>query len=66
MDDEQHWIQRLPSQRLTMSTTGTNEGLAVHRARIYFTVQYHPEACPGPQDTAYLFDRFMDMMKKED
>jgi carbamoyl-phosphate synthase small subunit len=24
------------------------------------------EACAGPQDTAYLFDRFMDMMKKED
>ena len=31
-----------------------------------FTVQFHPEACAGPQDTAYLFDRFMDMMKKED
>ena len=28
-----------------------------------FTVQFHPEACAGPQDTAYLFDRFIDMMK---
>ena len=27
-----------------------------------FTVQFHPEACPGPQDSSYLFDRFMDMM----
>lgn len=27
-----------------------------------FTVQFHPEACPGPQDFAYLFDRFIEMM----
>jgi len=27
-----------------------------------FTVQFHPEACPGPQDSSYLFDRFMKMM----
>ena len=26
------------------------------------SVQFHPEACPGPQDSGYLFDRFMDMM----
>jgi len=29
-----------------------------------FTVQFHPEASPGPGDTAYLFDEFMDMMKQ--
>lgn len=29
-----------------------------------FTVQFHPEASPGPADTAYLFDRFIEMMKK--
>ncbi len=28
-----------------------------------FTVQFHPEASPGPMDTAYLFDRFIDMME---
>lgn len=28
-----------------------------------FTVQFHPEACGGPQDTAYLFDRFIKMME---
>ena len=43
----------------------TNEGLEYVGKNI-FTVQFHPEACAGPQDTAYLFDRFMDMMKKED
>ena len=43
----------------------TNEGLEYIGKNI-FTVQFHPEACAGPQDTVYLFDRFMDMMKKED
>ena len=40
---------------------GTNEGLS-YTGKNIFTVQYHPEACPGPQDSAYLFDRFLDMM----
>ncbi len=42
---------------------GTNEGLSYIGKNI-FTVQYHPEACPGPQDSAYLFDRFMKMMEE--
>ncbi len=41
---------------------GTNEGFSYVGKNI-FTVQFHPEACPGPQDSGYLFDRFMDMMK---
>ena len=40
---------------------GTNEGLEYEGGGI-FTVQFHPEACPGPQDSGYLFDRFIDMM----
>ncbi|MGR3485806.1 MAG: glutamine-hydrolyzing carbamoyl-phosphate synthase small subunit [Paracoccaceae bacterium] len=36
---------------------GSNCGLAV-TGRPVFSVQYHPEASPGPQDSAYLFDRF--------
>ena len=40
---------------------GTNEGLKYVSKNI-FTVQFHPEACPGPQDSAYLFDRFINMM----
>ena len=40
---------------------GTNEGLAYVGKNI-FTVQFHPEACPGPQDSGYLFDRFIEMM----
>lgn len=41
---------------------GTNEGLEYVGKNI-FTVQFHPEACPGPQDSGYLFDRFMKMME---
>jgi carbamoyl-phosphate synthase small subunit len=33
------------------------------RNRKAFSVQYHPEASPGPHDSAYLFDEFVDMMK---
>ncbi|HAJ74461.1 MAG TPA: carbamoyl phosphate synthase small subunit [Lachnospiraceae bacterium] len=40
---------------------GTLEGLRYLNKNI-FTVQYHPEAAPGPLDSGYLFDRFIDMM----
>ncbi len=43
---------------------GTNEGLSYVGKNI-FTVQFHPEACPGPRDSACLFDRFMKMMEVE-
>jgi carbamoyl-phosphate synthase small subunit len=42
---------------------GTNEGLKYVGKNI-FTVQFHPEACPGPQDSGYLFDRFIGMMQE--
>lgn len=41
----------------------TNEGLSYVGKNI-FTVQFHPEACAGPKDSDFLFDRFMEMMKK--
>ena len=41
---------------------GTNEGLNYTGKKI-FTVQFHPEACGGPKDSGYLFDRFIDMME---
>lgn len=43
---------------------GTVEGLS-HKNLPLFTVQYHPEAAPGPLDTGYLFDRFMDLINQE-
>ena len=39
----------------------TVEGLA-HKSRPVFSVQYHPEAAPGPHDSRYLFDQFIDLM----
>lgn len=42
---------------------GTLEGL-VHKKIPLFSVQYHPEASPGPHDATYLFDRFVEMMRR--
>ncbi len=41
---------------------GTNEGLR-HASKPIMSVQFHPEAMPGPVDTGFLFDEFMEMMK---
>jgi carbamoyl-phosphate synthase small subunit len=41
---------------------GTSEGMR-HRELPVFSVQYHPEASPGPHDSHYLFTRFVDLMK---
>jgi len=43
---------------------GTIEGVACKKDRI-FSVQYHPESAPGPQDSGYLFDQFIDSIKGE-
>ena len=37
---------------------GTNEGMR-HRSLPFFSVQYHPEASPGPHDSHYLFRQFI-------
>jgi carbamoyl-phosphate synthase small subunit len=42
---------------------GTSEGMS-HRELPVFSVQYHPEASPGPHDANYLFNRFRDLMVK--
>jgi carbamoyl-phosphate synthase small subunit len=42
---------------------GTIEGLR-HRVKDVFSVQYHPESSPGPLDSRYLFDQFIELMKK--
>src|SRR5690242_7872123 len=41
---------------------GSVEGLG-HRTLPAFSVQYHPEGCPGPQDNQHLYDRFLEMAR---
>ena len=43
---------------------GSNEGLRL-KDKPVFSVQYHPEASPGPQDSHYLFKRFADLIEKK-
>lgn len=42
----------------------TVEGVKCEKDKV-FSVQYHPESAPGPQDSAYLFDRFIKLMEEE-
>ncbi len=41
---------------------GTNEGI-MHVTKPFFSVQFHPEACGGPLDTQWLFDRFLEALR---
>lgn len=43
---------------------GTVEGLR-YIGKDIVTVQYHPEACPGPEDSSYIFDEFLEKIRKE-
>jgi len=58
-------MESLKDQDIELSHINLNdntlEGL-VHKKIPLFSVQYHPEASPGPHDATYLFDRFIEMM----
>ena len=60
--DTEHLDPKIAVPAFVNVNDGTNEGLEYTDKNI-FTVQFHPEACPGPQDSGYLFDRFMEMME---
>ncbi|MFH1426709.1 MAG: glutamine-hydrolyzing carbamoyl-phosphate synthase small subunit [Candidatus Kerfeldbacteria bacterium] len=48
----------------TNANDGTVEGIR-HASKPHFSVQFHPEANPGPEDTEYLFDDFISLVKKQ-
>jgi len=41
---------------------GTNEGI-IHQSKKFMSVQFHPESCPGPVDTGWVFDEFIGKLK---
>ena len=52
-DDWRIWFTNLNDQ--------TNEGI-IHRSGQFMSVQFHPEASPGPEDAAFIFDRFLQLI----
>ena len=46
----------------TNANDNTNEGI-IHESRPAFSVQFHPEACAGPQDLELLFDAFLNRVR---
>lgn len=42
---------------------GTNEGIR-HKSKPFFSTQFHPEACGGPTDTEFIFDKFINLIKE--
>ncbi|KAH8917440.1 isoaspartyl dipeptidase-like protein, partial [Atractiella rhizophila] len=58
VDGEKGW-----SELFVNANDGSNEGIICDEDP-YFSVQFHPEATPGPQDTAFLFDVFIEACQK--
>ncbi|KAJ1655146.1 Carbamoyl-phosphate synthase [Dispira simplex] len=50
-------------ERFVNANDGSNEGIQ-HHTLPYFSVQFHPESNPGPRDTEYLFDVFIDVVHR--
>jgi carbamoyl-phosphate synthase small subunit len=62
VDMESLQDQDIESSHINLNDN-TLEGL-VHKKIPLFSVQYHPEASPGPHDAMYLFDKFIGMMER--
>lgn len=59
--DTKNLSKEIATEAFINVNDNTNEGL-IYTGKNIVTVQFHPEACPGPEDLGYLFDCFMNMM----
>lgn len=60
--------QSLPAGEVSLTHVNLNDGTVegfAHRHRPVFSVQFHPEGSPGPTETGYLFDRFLELVRNE-
>jgi carbamoyl-phosphate synthase small subunit len=58
-----YYVKELPEDTVATHISmndGTVEGMK-HKSLPIFSVQYHPEACPGPRDADYIFDKFLEL-----
>lgn len=59
-----YMVEKLPEDMIMTHISvndGTCEGMR-HKKLPIFSVQYHPEACPGPHDANYIFDKFLEII----
>ena len=59
-------VESIPDKGVRMTHVNLNDGTCEgmeHRDINCFSVQYHPEAAPGPHDARYLFQRFLDLVE---
>ena len=61
--DSAHWTNELVEVTHKNLNDDTVEGIRI-MGRPFFSVQYHPEASPGPHDSRYLFDHFFELLVK--
>ena len=59
-------LETVPGQQAVLTHTNLNDGTVEgmrHRQLPIVSLQYHPEAAPGPHDARYLFQRFLDLVE---
>ncbi len=56
-----HWAT-IGRELFVNMNDGSNEGIR-HKVNPWFSSQFHPEACSGPVDTEFMFDKFVETLK---